>query len=126
MVRHPFLAALVSVTAAVAMTWQMHAAGQTSNGPNTRASKFEPKRTTWGDPDLQGYWLPGGGGMMEAPAGQPWKSTIDPGTNSAFADFFPPEPNRDAPARPRTPARPMIVDPPDGKVPLQPWALEKR
>ena len=29
-------------------------------------------------------------------------------------------------ARPRPPAGPMIIDPPDGKVPLQPWAFERR
>ena len=111
------------------MTWPIPAAGQASNSANgpTATSKFDPPRTKWGDPDLQGHWLPGGGGMMEKPAGQPWKSAIDPGTNSAFADFFPPEkPTGAAPARPRTPPGPMIVDPADGKVPLQPWAMEKR
>jgi hypothetical protein len=113
------------------MAWQIPAAGQSSNGSTgTTTRPYEPKRTAWGDPDLQGYWLPGGGGMMEAPAGQPWKSTIDPGTNSAFANFFapdtPPAGATPAPARPRTPPRPMIVEPADGRVPLQPWAMEKR
>jgi len=116
---------IVAVTAFVAMTWQIPAAGQSASAANARATKFVPPKTAWGDPDLQGYWLPGGGGMMEAPAGQPFKSTIDPGTNSAFADFFPPEQTTTAP-RPRTPPRPMIVDPPDGKVPLTPSAMEKR
>ena len=123
-----FLGALAAVVTFVALTWQIQAAGQSSNGANPGAApaRFEPARTPWGDPDLQGHWLPGGGGMMEAPAGQPWKSTTDPGTGSAFDRFFEPDPNRTAPARPRTPPRPMIVEPPDGKVPLQPWAMEKR
>ena len=122
-----FFAALAVVTALVAITSQVPAAGQSSTGATPGAATFQPKRTAWGDPDLSGYWLPGGGGMMEAPAGQPFKSTIDPGTNSAFADFFAPEPGaRTAPAGPRTPPRPMIVEPADGRVPLQPWAMDKR
>src|SRR5262245_27534762 len=110
------------------MAWQIPAQGQSTNGEKPGAGKFEPPRTKWGDPDLQGHWLPGGGGMMEAPAGQPFRSTVDPGTNSAFANFFPPDPPRAdaAPARPRTPPRPMIIEPADGKVPLQPWAMDKR
>jgi hypothetical protein len=119
-------ATLAVVTALVAASGQTIASGQGQKPGNGEGATFQPPRTKWGDPDLQGHWLPGGGGRMEAPAGQPWKSTINPGTNSAFANFFPPEPNRAAPARPRTPPRPMIVDPSDGKVPLQPWAMERR
>ena len=78
-------AAIILVVSAL----QVPGTGQSQNGNGERAA-FQPTRTAWGDPDLQGYWLPGGGGMMEAPAGQPFKSTVDPGTNSAFADFFPP------------------------------------
>ena len=86
-------AAIVLVVSAL----QVPGTGQSQNGNGERAT-FQSTRTAWGDPDLQGYWLPGGGGMMEAPAGQPFKSTVDPGTNSAFADFFPP--NRTARRRP--------------------------
>jgi hypothetical protein len=107
---------------------QLASSVEAQNSGKGEGATFQPPRTTWGDPDLQGHWLPGGGGRMEAPAGQPWTSTTDPGTNSAFANFFPPEPRPtpSAPAGPRTPPRPMIVDPSDGKVPLQPWAMEKR
>jgi hypothetical protein len=125
-VTHRSLGNLAAAIALVAITAPLPASAQSANGSAAGSSLFEPPRTAWGDPDLQGHWLPGGGGMMEAPAGQPFKSTTDPGTNSAFANFFPPEPNRATPARPPAPRRPMIVDPPDGKVPLQPWAMEKR
>ena len=118
----PFAVALALAVGAA----QVPASAQSASGTTTTAAAFEPKRTAWGDPDLQGHWLPGGGGMMEAPAGQPYKSTADPGTNSAFDRFFPPAATGAVPARPRTPPRPMVVDPPDGKVPLQPWAMEKR
>jgi hypothetical protein len=89
------------------------------------AKTWTPPRTPWGDPDLQGYWLPNGGGMMETPGGEPWRSTgPNPGHGAAFSSFFPRDPGarRTNPA-PRTP---MVVDPPDGKIPLQPWALAKR
>jgi hypothetical protein len=125
-VTHRSLGNLAAATALVAITAPLPASAQSANGSAAGNSLFEVPRTAWGDPDLQGHWLPGGGGMMEAPAGQPFKSTTDPGTNSAFANFFPPEPNRATPPRPAAPRRPMIVDPPDGKVPLQPWAMEKR
>ena len=105
------VATLAAVTALTVMAWQIPAAAKSDGATRTRTAKFEPPRT-WGDPDLQGHWLPGGGGTMETPAGQPWKSTSDPGPNAAFADFLragaePPAPR---PPRPRR-RSPMIVDP---------------
>jgi hypothetical protein len=121
------LGRLIAATALVLLAAQMPASAQSANATAADDPAFEPRRTAWGDPDFQGHWLPGGGGRMENPAGQPWKSTTDPGTNSAFANFFPPEPAKPGAApRPRPPAGAMIVDPPDGKVPLQPWAMDKR
>ena len=115
---------LGAALALVVSALQVAGAGQGQNGERPT---FHPAKTAWGDPDLQGHWLPGGGGMMEAPAGQPFKSTVDPGTNSAFSDFFPPEKTRAAaPTRPPAPRRPMVVDPPDGKIPLTPSAMDKR
>src|SRR5262245_61943143 len=96
------------------------------------AASFTPPKTPWGDPDLSGHWLPGGGARMETPAGTPWQGRSDPGPNSAFSSFFEPTPRpatpatTAAPTTPRPPQGPMIVDPPDGKVPMQPWALKKR
>jgi hypothetical protein len=118
---------LAAATALAALIGTLSVSGQSAGGADGRTARFDPPRTKWGDPDLQGHWLPGGGGMMEAPAGEPWKGKTDPGINSAFSNFFAPEPNAAAaPARPRTPPRPMIVEPSDGRVPLQPWAMEKR
>jgi hypothetical protein len=118
-----FVALVIVVMAALVPVF-----GQTRNENSENGTPFKTPKTAWGDPDLQGHWLPSGGGMMETPAGERWK-TSDPsggGTSSAFASFFPPEPGSPAPARPRTPPRPMIVDPADGKLPLQPWAMDKR
>jgi len=122
-----FFGTLAAVTALVITTGQIPAAGQSRGGNGEGATpSFEPPRTPWGDPDLQGHWLPGGGGMMETPAGEPWKGPAFRPTDAAFSNFFPPEPGSAAPARPRTPPRPMVVDPPDGRIPMQPWAMEKR
>ena len=91
------------------------------------AQDFDPAKTPWGDPDLRGHYLPGPYQALETPTSE-W--TPPEGTNrgqgAAFSRFFEPDP--DAPARPR-PARPdgpMIIDPPTGQVPFQPWAAEQR
>ena len=115
---------LAAVTAVVVVIGQMPVSAQAPNGGSGNDPGFQPKRTAWGDPDLQGHWLPGGGGMMETPAGEPWKGTSNAGANAAFSNFFGDEPSRGS--RPRPPQRPMIVEPADGKVPLQPWAVQKR
>ncbi len=103
------------VAVALVATAPVGAAGQDGT--------FEPKRTAWGDADLSGHWLPGTAAPMETPSGEPWV----PPPGSEFGGpgfrFFPGHSN--APDIKRQ-DRPMIVDPPDGKVPLQPWAAEKR
>lgn len=84
-----------------------------------------PTRTPDGQPNLSGMWLPDPSNRpMEVPAGTPWKppAGFDPGTNAAYT-FFAPDEGR---ARPERDRRPMVVDPPDGRIPLQPWAAEKR
>ena len=87
---------------------------------------FEPPRTPWGDPDFRGYFLPGGSQPLETRARDEWQPEqgANRGQGAAFSRFFEPDP--DAPSRPARVTRPMIIDPPDGKVPLQPWAAEQR
>jgi hypothetical protein len=64
------------------------------------ARTFKPPRTTNGKPDLSGFW---GGPQV---------------------------PHESLEAHPKTPddtgGPSAVVDPPDGKVPIQPWAEEKR
>ena len=135
------LRVLTTVIVLVTVAGQVRTAGQGPTGAGSESGAadptFTPPRTPWGDPDLQGHYVSGGGPMMETPAGTPW---VEPETSfdgrsaqrragggggglSAFV-FGPP--GGGASGRSRTPPRPMIVDPPDGKVPLQPWAFEKR
>ena len=95
-------------------------------GQSGQTEAFEPPRTAWGDPDFGGRYLSGPGQPMETPAGARWQPP--PGThggnNAAFSRFFEPDP--DAPPRPERITIPMVVDPPDGKIPLRPWAAEQR
>ena len=87
---------------------------------------FDPPRTPWGDPDLRGYYLPGGSQPLETPANDDWSSPegANVGQGAAFSRFF--ESDANAPPRAERVTRPMIIDPPDGRVPLQPWAAEQR
>jgi hypothetical protein len=116
---------LAAVAALVVAIGLISVSAQAPNGGSGNDPGFQPKRTAWGDPDLQGHWLPGGGGMMETPAGEPWKApATTTGAGAAFSNFFGDEPARGS--RPRPPQRPMVVDPADGRIPLQPWAVQKR
>lgn len=87
---------------------------------------YEPPRTQWGDPDLRGHYLPGASQPMETPANDSWRPPegANLGQGAAFSRFFEPDP--DAPPRPARVTTPMVVDPPDGRIPFQPWAVEQR
>ena len=128
MTRQPIQITIVAM-ALVGLAGAVRVAGQAAQRAETgaAASSFTPPKTPWGDPDLQGHWLPGGGGRMEVPAGEPWKApATTTGAGAAFSSFFAPDPNAAPRARPRAPEGPMVVDPPDGRIPMQPWALTKR
>ena len=72
-----------------------------------RAAAFNPPRTADGRPDFSGYWRHGTEGKEDLEA--PWDNRARVGAAR--------EPERDT-----GPGKSMIVDPPDGKLPLQPWA----
>ena len=110
----------VAVVLAVVATSLTVAAGQ--------EAEFTPARTPWGDPDLRGHYLPGTSQPMETPRLEPWGDTDYTGHNYTFSRFFRPE-DGEAPSGPGPRERirtPMVIDPADGKIPLQPWAAEKR
>ena len=112
--------ALVPVGMAVAVVALVTLAPVASAG---QEGNYTPARTPWGDPDLRGHWLPGTAAPMETPRGEPW--VRDPAARRLGPGFkfFPG--HSDAPDINRV-DKPMIIDPPDGKVPLQPWAATKR
>ena len=88
---------------------------------------FELPRTAWGDPDLRGHYLPGPYQALEIPTSE-WTPPegANQGQGAAFSRFFEPEADAAAAPRPARPDGPMIIDPPSGRVPFQPWANEQR
>jgi hypothetical protein len=77
-----------------------------------RATAFDPPRTADGRPDFSGYWRHGTEAKEDLEA--PWDNRARVGASR--------ERERDA-----GPGKSMIVDPPDGRLPLQPWAeVQKR
>ena len=88
-------------------------------------SDYTPPTTPWGDPDLRGHYLANYGGQLEVPSGERI-DPVSPPQGAAFSRFFRPEGN-DRPRRDRSiTLPPLVIDPPDGRIPLQPWAAEKR
>ena len=77
-----------------------------------RGRTFVPPRTADGRPDFGGYWRHGTEAKEDLEV--PWDNRARVGASR--------EPERDA-----GPGKSLIVDPPDGKLPLQPWAdVQKR
>ena len=75
-----------------------------------KATAFDPPRTVDGRPDFSGYWRHGTEAKEDLEA--PWDNRARVGAPR----------ERDA-----GPGKSMIVDPTDGKLPLQPWAeVQKR
>ena len=109
------LSATLVLLAALAVTSAPALVGQ------TRA--FVPGKTPDGQPDLRGTWVNFDSTPFEAPppAGQSNGAPIPsaPGVNppSFWADH-------DSPMK--APRRSMVVDPPEGRVPVMKWAEDKR
>lgn len=76
-----------------------------------KAAAFDPPRTPDGRPDFRGLWRHGTEAKEDLEA--PWDNRARVGAAR--------EPERDT-----GPGKSLIVDPPDGKLPLQPWADVQR
>jgi len=70
-----------------------------------KAKTFNPPRTPGGKPDMQGYWR----GRLTQAFSVEGVPENEPRTRSLIS--------------PWTAAPPMVVDPPDRKIPYQPWAV---
>jgi hypothetical protein len=116
------MAAIASVSAVLTLA-PVSAPGQT---PKAAAQTWNPPRTPDGQPDIQGYWIPQGPtAAMTFPTytlegGHPFdeEQTVIAGANAAGA-------NAQQWSR-ALEAQSVVIDPPSGKIPYQPWALAKR
>ena len=117
---------LAAAVLAVLVTTVGAAAGQSSTTKSGAAAKaYSPPKTPDGQPDISGMWEPGPGRPMEKQRGQPWKPPAGAsGQNGAAYTFF--APGDELPGGRATDRSPMIFDPADGIIPLQPWAVAKR
>ena len=75
-----------------------------------KATAFDPPRTANGRPDFGGYWRHGTEAKEDLE--EPWDNAARIGL-----------PGRE---RPAGPGKSLVVDPPDGKLPIQPWAAAQR
>jgi len=98
------------------------AAGQT---PAAATRTWTPPRTPDGQPDMQGYWIAGG-----PTAGTPTFPTYtleggdlyDQAQTTTFGQGVALRGPGGEALRPHS----VVVDPPSGKIPYQPWAMAKR
>jgi hypothetical protein len=72
-----------------------------------KATAFDPSRTANGRPDFSGYWRHGTEAKEDLE--EPWDNAARVGVRRG----------RELPAGP---GKSLVVDPPDGKLPMQPWA----
>ena len=112
------MAAMATVVAVVSSRVPVSAAGQT---PTAVAQTWNPSRTPDGQPDIQGHWITGG--PTAAPAFPTY--TLEGGDlydkrQTLIAGAF------SGPGGEPLEAHSVVVDPPSGKIPYQPWALAKR
>jgi hypothetical protein len=77
-----------------------------------KGKTFNPPRTADGKPDLSGYWRD----VTEAKEDleEPWDNAARAGIRGRDRDV------------PLGPGKSLVVDPPNGKLPLQPWAVAQK
>jgi len=120
---HQFVSCLRMMAAGIAVVSVATgaAAGQApiAATTGTATAAWTPPRTADGQPDLQGTWVNFDGTPFETPGSEPPRANNTPGVGPAahWADH-------DSPISARR--RSMVVDPPDGRVPVMSWAEAKR
>jgi len=82
------------------------AAEDGGQAPAAAARAYTPPRTPDGQPDIQGFWNPVG----------TFYNIQDLEFQALYQNFKPDPAQR---------GKSLVVDPPDGKIPYQPWAAEK-
>ena len=102
---HPLAMALGLSVALASLSASLSGQGAATNRPAAPNRPWPPALTPDGQPDMQGTWRPVSGGTH----------SLDPALSSA-AEFE----QRVTGVIKRNPS--LIVDPPDGHIPYQPWA----
>jgi hypothetical protein len=127
----PTLTLALTLTAAIAVFASDAAFAQAPPGAAAtkaaKAASYVPPRTPDGQPDISGMYEPGWFGQPEeTPVGGPWKPSRGAGigpTDFGARDSYENDP---AIAKVERTTKPMVVDPPDGKIPMLPWVVEMR
>ena len=88
---------------------------------DTSAQRWTQGRTPDGQPDLQGIWLNFDSTPFETPAARPAATAGQGAAGTGPAPEFADHNHRVSTRRPS-----MVVDPPDGRVPVMKWAEDKR
>lgn len=110
------LVVVLTTVAAVLLLGPVDAAG--GQRPVTASQTSTPPRTPDGQPDLQGYWRSRGGGAhsIEEGGAEPAQVRMSQGR----------DPTIGGPVAPVSQFKSPIVDPPEGKIPYQPWAFARK
>lgn len=118
-------AALVTGLAASADA-QSAAKPAASNTSSVAAVRWTPTRTPDGQPDIQGIWINFDSTPFEAPGAQPAPAPAQAAAAAAAANVGPASEFADHNHKVSERRRSMVIDPPDGRVPVMKWAEDKR
>jgi hypothetical protein len=98
-----------------------------TNKAATAATHWTPTRTPDGQPDLQGIWLNFDATPFEAPAAQTAPPSPQAAASAtAAANVGPASEFADHTHKVSERRRSMVIDPPDGRVPVMKWAEDER
>jgi hypothetical protein len=116
----PRLASISSLVAAIAVAW-LAPVTVASQGQTAAKKTWSVPRTPWGEPDLQGIWSNFDQTPLEQPNPDPVAAALERAMDDRrneggprFKDIF--AAGYDSPTSPLRPS--LVVDPPDGRIPV--------
>lgn len=116
--------AAVAVVASIALAVPGLAWAQAGDRP------YVPPRTPDGQPDISGMYEPGHISQpAENPVGERWRPKPLPGGRTIGPTDFGARASAESDtsrAQITPSSKPFVIDPPDGKIPMQPWVAEQR